>query len=121
MTAGAWFTEHMAKKTEVLVTMTDDLDGGKAESSVSFAFQGTAYEIDLSKRNATALEKVLGPYIAVARKVPTTRRSSGRSTSSRSTKSDLPAIREWANENGYQVSGRGRIAADVQEAYRAAH
>ena len=111
----------MAKKTEVLVTMTDDLDGGKAESSVSFGYQGTNYEIDLSKRNLAALEKVLAPYLEVARKVPTTRRSASRSTASRSAKSDLPAIREWAQENGYNVSGRGRIAADVQEAYRAAH
>ena len=110
----------MAKKTEVLVTMTDDLDGGKAESSVSFGYQGTNYEIDLSKRNSAAMEKVLATYLAVARKVPSTRRSAGRS-SSRAAKSDLPAIREWAQENGYQVSGRGRIAADVQEAYRAAH
>ncbi|MDH6284844.1 Lsr2 family DNA-binding protein [Prescottella agglutinans] len=30
-------------------------------------------------------------------------------------------IREWANANGYTVSARGRIAADIMEAYTAAH
>ncbi len=111
----------MAKKTEVVVTMTDDLDGGKAESSVAFAFEGTSYEIDLGKRNLSAMQKAFAPYISAARKVPSPRRSSARSVPVRSSKEDLSAIREWAKANGHQVSDRGRIAGDVQEAYRAAH
>ena len=111
----------MAKKTEVVVTMTDDLDGGKADSSVTFAFDGTSYEIDLGKRNLSAMQKAFAPYIAAARKVPAARRSPTRSTPARSSKEELSAIREWAKANGHQVSDRGRIASDVQEAYRAAH
>ena len=30
---------------------------------------------------------------------------------------DLGAVREWARSNGYKVSDRGRISAEVQEAY----
>ncbi|MGP5268482.1 Lsr2 family DNA-binding protein [Brachybacterium alimentarium] len=30
-------------------------------------------------------------------------------------------IREWARENGHEVSDRGRIAGSVIEAYDAAH
>jgi hypothetical protein len=111
----------MAKKTEVVVTMTDDLDGGKADSSVTFAFEGVSYEIDLGKRNLAAMQKALAPYVSAARKVPAARRSSSRSAPARSSKEDLAAIREWAKANGHQVSDRGRIAGDVQEAYRAAH
>lgn len=111
----------MAKKTEVIVTLTDDLDGGKAESSVSFAYQGTAYEIDLSKRNISAMDKVFAPYVSAARRVAATRRSTPRAATARSAKEDLSAIREWAKANGYKVSDRGRIAAEVQDAYRAAH
>lgn len=31
------------------------------------------------------------------------------------------AIRDWANSNGYQVSSRGRIPGEIEEAYEAAH
>ncbi|WP_439111984.1 Lsr2 family DNA-binding protein [Gordonia alkanivorans] len=34
---------------------------------------------------------------------------------------DTKAIREWARENGYDVSDRGRIPADVMDAYAAAN
>ena len=111
----------MAKKTEVVVTFTDDLDGGKAEGSVSFGYQGTSYEIDLSKKNLAAMDKTLAPYIAAARKVTAARRPATRARVTGSPKVDLAAIREWANANGHTVSDRGRIAADVQAAYHAAH
>ena len=111
----------MAKKTEVVVTFSDDLDGGKAEGSVSFGYQGTSYEIDLSKKNLAAMDKTLAPYIAAARKVTAPRRPTTRARAASSSKVDLAAIREWANANGHTVSDRGRIAADVQAAYHAAH
>lgn len=31
------------------------------------------------------------------------------------------AVREWARSNGHQVSDRGRVAAEILDAYRAAH
>ncbi len=31
------------------------------------------------------------------------------------------AVREWARSTGHQVSDRGRVAAELVEAYRAAH
>lgn len=31
------------------------------------------------------------------------------------------AVREWARDNGHQVSDRGRVAAELVEAYRAAN
>ena len=40
----------MAQKVEI--TVVDDLDGSPAAETVSFAFGGTSYEIDLSSRNA---------------------------------------------------------------------
>jgi len=30
-------------------------------------------------------------------------------------------VREWARANGHQVSDRGRISAEVQDAYDKAH
>lgn len=115
----------MAKRVETIVTLTDDLDGSKADRTVSFAFDGVGYEIDLSKRNAAALEKALRPYVAAARKV----RSGGRRRGSRpggraaaaAGRANLSAVREWAQSNGYDVSARGRIPAAVLADYDAAH
>lgn len=44
----------------------------------------------------------------------------GGSTNSGGGDSEAAAIREWAKRNGMEVSQRGRISADVRDAYRAA-
>lgn len=111
----------MAKKTTV--TITDDLDGSANAKEVSFSLDGRSWVIDLSAKNRAALEKALKPYIAKAteqgrRKSPAKR---GRATSRSKRRTDLAAVREWARSNGHQVSDRGRISADVQAAYDAAH
>ena len=36
------------------------------------------------------------------------------------TKDDLGAIRQWARENGYGVSERGRIAQSIKDAFHSA-
>jgi len=51
----------------VIVKLTDDMDGGGAEETVSFGLDGKTFEIDLSKRNANALRKSLQPYVDRAR------------------------------------------------------
>ena len=58
---------NMAQQTTV--TLTDDLDGGKAAETVTFGLDGRVYEIDLSKKNAAALRKALGEFTASARRV----------------------------------------------------
>lgn len=114
----------MAQQTTI--TLTDDIDGGKAVETVSFALDGRSYEIDLSKKNAAALRKALGDFTAAARKV----RSGARPATGRATKAgaagetgsgvDARAVREWAQENGITVSARGRVPAEIVEQYQAA-
>ena len=48
---------------EVIEKVTDDLDGTEAVETVSFGFDGTSYEIDLSKKNATTFRKSLDRYV----------------------------------------------------------
>ncbi|GAA3710767.1 Lsr2 family protein [Zhihengliuella alba] len=111
----------MARKVEV--TLIDDLDGSKADESVKFALDGVQYEIDLSETNANELRESLKRYVDAGTRVTGGRgRSTGSSSSSRSggSKGETAAIREWAKQNGYEVSARGRIQASVIEAYRAA-
>jgi hypothetical protein len=42
-------------------------------------------------------------------------------TPARSNREETQAIREWARQNGHQLSDRGRIPKSVMEAYQAAH
>jgi len=103
----------MARK--VTVQLVDDLDGGPADTTVAFGLDGGSYEIDLSARNAAALRDALAQYVGAARKVG--RGGRGRPGSA----GDTAKIREWAKSQGMAVSERGRVAADIREAYEKAH
>jgi len=106
---------------KVKIILVDDLDAGSADETVRFGLDGTQYEIDLSKDNAKNLRDALKPYVDAGRKVGT--RSGGgrqRSTGSGSRSNEAAQIREWARNNGYTVSERGRVNSEIIEAYRAA-
>jgi hypothetical protein len=112
----------MAQKVQVI--LVDDVDGGEADETVSFALDGVSYEIDVSATNAEAIREALAPWMGHARKVGG--RSSGRSRSGSkprpaAERTDLSDVRAWARENGYQVSDRGRVSSEVRAAYEAAH
>ena len=109
----------MAQRVQVV--LEDDLDGGKADETVTFGLDGTTYEIDLSKKNAAKLRDALSGYVGVARKVAGRRGPAGRSGRGRGrSATDSADIRAWAKDNGYEVSERGRISADVRAAYNEA-
>ena len=50
--------------------LVDDVDGSEASESVSFGFDGTTYELDLSEKNARKLREELGPWIKAADGTP---------------------------------------------------
>lgn len=109
----------MAQRVEVV--LIDDVDGGHADETVSFALDGVSYEIDLSDKNAKKLRDALASWTGKARRSGSgrgRRRSSGAAPQKRT---DLGSVREWARANGYQVSDRGRISAEIQAAYDKAH
>lgn len=107
--------------------LIDDIDGteirGGGGEGIEFSFRGVDYHIDLSAANAAKLDKALKPYIDAAAKV----RGSGKARRSKATVTGrtsserLAAIREWARKNGHEVSDRGRIKAEIVEAFEAAH
>jgi hypothetical protein len=94
----------MAQKAEVV--LIDDLDGSRATDTVSFGLDGRHYEIDLSTANAKALRKELKAYVGAAR-----------ATAPPAPRRQAAAIRQWAQDHGYEVSARGRIHRDIIEAY----
>jgi hypothetical protein len=112
--------------TKTVTRLTDDIDGSDADTTIAYTFDGQSYEIDLSEKNADEFREALAPYVAASRKVGRASSSSPRrSTSSRSSAPaaadvDPRAVRAWAQENGVEVSPRGRISAKVIEQYRAA-
>ncbi len=107
----------MAQKVNII--LVDDLDGSEATETVSFGLDGSSYEIDLNDANAASLREALGGYVGHARKVTGGARRARKATAGSST--NTKDVREWAKDQGMEVSERGRISADVQQAYDAAH
>jgi nucleoid-associated protein Lsr2 len=110
---------------QVITKLVDDLDGGEADRTIEFSLDGVNYTIDLSERNAGKLRKALDPYLEAGTRIGRSYVSgrSSRATPSTAHTSDRQrnqAIREWAAENGHEVSERGRIPSTVVEAYAAA-
>jgi len=107
------------KKTTV--QLLDDLDGSVIENgsgaTVSFAFDGDSYEIDLSAGNLAEFQSAMKTYTNVARRVGYVPAKSRGTGSAGSNRAELQAIRAWAAANGMPVSDRGRIAGNVREAY----
>ncbi len=119
----------MARK--VVISLIDDLDGeSPAAETVVFALEGVTYEIDLSEDNAARLREQLEFWIEHARKVGGRKRSktaagtapaARKSGSGSAGREQTAAIREWARNNDLPVSARGRISAEIVEAYNKAH
>lgn len=128
----------MAKTT--LITLVDDVDGSEAAGTIRLAFDGEQFELDLSEANRQKLLAALEPFTSVARRVtPRSRRVTSRSgtgtagrparpsrastadTSGPETAADLSSVREWARANGFRVSARGRLRAEVVDAYNKAN
>ncbi|MEV0320691.1 Lsr2 family protein [Streptomyces sp. NPDC050658] len=110
----------MAQKVQVL--LVDDLDGGEADETVTFALDGKSYEIDLTTANADKLRGLLEPYLKGGRR--TGGRSAGRGKARAAAVSggqDTAAIRAWAKDNGLEVNDRGRVPASIREAYEKAN
>lgn len=106
----------MAKK--VVVQLIDDFDGSEATETVSFALDGTNYEIDLSDENAAKLRGDFAQWVKAGHRVSaSSRRGPARGVSRPSGPSESSKIREWARDRGIEVSARGRIPEDVRNQY----
>ena len=110
---------HVAQ--QVITRLVDDLDGKEIKQggeTVRFGVDGVSYEIDLNDKNAKRLRDSLSVYMEHGRRL-SGRRAGKTSTASkaRPDKTQLSAMRQWARDNGYDVSDRGRISQAVQQAY----
>ena len=127
----SWESTRVSIKT--LQVITDDYDGTELKpgqgQTVSFAFEGHPYEIDLSDKNYKKFHGEMQVWISNARRpggsAPRTRgrtrNTTTKTASAAAGKTDNQAIRAWARENSLAVSERGRISSEIQAAYAAAH
>lgn len=127
----------MAK--QVITELVDDLDGTPidegAGESIEFSVGGVDYVIDLKTKNANEFHRKLDYYIDHATRVGGRKRKpspagavsparTSPTASSSTTKRDpaqTRAIRQWAADEGYEINDRGRIPAEIEEAYNAVH
>jgi hypothetical protein len=96
------------------------------QETVTFGLDGQAYELDLGHKHALELRSALQPYIRAGRRVgkqpaapARARRTPERQVPATGERPDTVAIRAWARAQGYQVSDRGRIPAEVLKSYEA--
>lgn len=108
----------MAQKVNIIVE--SDLSGKPDAETVSFGLDGANYEIDLTTQEQEKMRETFAKYVGAGRKVTGSRRRASSPAAPQSGPS-AKVIREWAQENGHEVPDRGRIPAEVREAYNAAH
>ncbi len=97
----------------------DDLTGvelGGDAATVTFAFEGAAYEIDLAPSAAADLREAFRPFIGAARQVG--RNSLGSALTS-APSNEQSAARTWLLEQGIDVSSLGRLSAELLARYHA--
>jgi hypothetical protein len=108
----------MAQKVNVI--LVDDMNGEKADETVGFGLDGTGYEIDLNLKNSQALRDLLKPYIEKGRKVTSAARRAPRARTA-SDEERNKRVRAWAKEQGFKISERGRVSAEIAAKYEAAN
>jgi hypothetical protein len=111
----------MAQRTVVTVVCDLPHDGEiDGNETVSFSFDGSAYEIDVCSAHAKELNDLFSGYTSHARRVSSgaRRRTKSRTGPGRERSSE---IRAWARERGEKVSERGRIPASIIQEYEASH
>ncbi|PWW51961.1 histone-like nucleoid-structuring protein Lsr2 [Actinokineospora spheciospongiae] len=114
----------MAQKT--IVQLFDDLDGSPGEDirPIEFSLDGVHYEIDLNEANAARLREEMAEFVNAARRTGGRVRRGGapaKAVGEVRSKEQTKAIRDWARQNGHEISERGRIPSAVVEAFEEAH
>lgn len=112
----------MARKVETY--LIDDTDGSEAAETFVFSYDGKAWEIDLSAENAASIRADLDKWQQNARRASAAGQSAASAPKKRSARrspEQANAVRTWARDNGYEISDRGRLPKQVEDAYNQAH
>ncbi|MEU4347114.1 Lsr2 family protein [Streptomyces sp. NPDC023838] len=104
----------MAQK--IVTIYTDDLTGEESAEATThtLVLDGVAYEIDLGPDSYDKLLEAVAPFTKVGRRIKAGVKAAPKATGGRT---DTAAIRAWAKEKGYDINDRGRVPAEIREAY----
>lgn len=109
------YISGVARKTETITIITDDLTGETLDGSVrptKLTYRGTSYSLDLGPESARKLDDALAPFLNASKRTPAKKRSAV----------EPSAVRAWAIEQGLLEPGsRGRLPKDVLTAYEEQH
>lgn len=114
----------MAQQVEIIIRLTDDIDGSVGDETIEFGWDGKEYVIDLSGDNADALREAIAPFLNAARiktKTTTTKAAKSVSGSKSADRHIRDEMREWGRRNGFKVAQFSRVPRAVVDAYHAAH
>ncbi|MFH8349204.1 Lsr2 family protein [Streptomyces sp. NPDC018045] len=113
----------MAQK--IVTIYTDDLTGEESTevATHSLSVDGIAYEVDLAPDSYDKLLEAIGPFLKAGRRTGRVKAGAGarKASGAASGSGETAKIRAWAKENGYEVNERGRVSADIREAYQNAN
>ena len=105
-----------------VVELVDDIDRNRLQRT--FSVNGVDYEIDLKGKHASKFHKQIGFFIEHATRVGGRKRRTDRPAVPDATarrRGNSKEIRAWAAEQGYEISSRRRIPAEIEQAYQDAH
>ncbi|MDI9934673.1 Lsr2 family protein [Rhodococcus sp. IEGM 1351] len=121
----------MVREAITTYVVKDDFDGKEIADGLShlvdFSFEGSDYRIELRPENYDKIKSDFQKWLAAATTVKSKRgRPKGATgvkgaTGSGRSKEELAQIRKWAQDQGIDVSGRGRIALTVISQYDESH
>jgi hypothetical protein len=123
--SGEASTGEESNMKQTIISLIDDVDGGEADETVSFALDGVSYEVDLSSANGDLLRAALAKFITNGRRaakgtVVSINRPAKQATVARADREQTRAMREWINQ---QVPGavrdKGRIPVKMMDAFHA--
>ena len=109
----------MAQRVQVILVCDLHEDETAGTETVTFALDGSSYEIDVCEQHGRELRDAFAPYVGAGRR-GSGRSSSGRRRRSRGGSGEAAQIREWARSQGLSVPERGRVPAELAEKYAAA-
>jgi hypothetical protein len=112
----------MAQRVQVILVCDLHDDETPGTETVTFAVDGSSYEIDVCEQHGAEMRDGFARYVGVARRASSRGRPSGSGGGRRRGRSgsgEAAAIREWARGQGLAVPERGRIPAELAEKYAA--
>jgi hypothetical protein len=111
----------VAQRVQIILVCDLHEDETPGTETVSFALDGTSYEIDVCDAHAREMRDSFARFVGVARRATGRAAGGARRRGRRGGSGEAAQIRGWARERGLSVPERGRIPADLAERYAAAH